>query len=213
MSNNVTKSVWRLSFEIAITAIILYAVNTVGNIFLPKKVNNVVIQYDSTSIANTTSIGDTSNIAVKITGLDTVYVPKYTTFHHWDTVPATPADTQAIIKKWLSTATYQTQEIHDSELYIRIEDTIYQNTITWRKVDRRILRPTVIQNITQHPEPAVKILVGGQLALNPHALGLIPSLLVVDRKCRAFSLGIDAMPQPYNQSRTIYIGMYYPIKK
>lgn len=166
--------------------------------------------YDSTQVSSITKAGDTSSIAIKAKGIDTMYIPSIAYvpkhFYHdttmYDTVVLIP-DTAAIIKEWLSTARYYVQAIRDSDLFIQIEDTVYQNEIVWRKVDRRILRPTTIVQI--QPKPRVKIHAGGQLALSRGQWGLIPELMVTDRKFRAFSIGYN-INQP-----TVYVGAYFPL--
>jgi hypothetical protein len=56
-------------------------------------------------------------------------------------IPAEPVDSAARLNDYF-TVRYALSEVHDSDYYARIQDSLWQNRILWRKLDVKITRPT-----------------------------------------------------------------------
>ncbi len=120
-------------------------------------------------------------------------------------------DTLAIVRAYF-TARYYKRNYADTNISIELSDTVFNNEITWSKIDYRLLRPLAILNTTvleKKVEARNKLFAGFGLnagfdrGIYP-AFG--PEILLINKRENAYRIGYM-----YNGSSLITAGMYWKI--
>jgi hypothetical protein len=118
-------------------------------------------------------------------------------------------DTAEVIRAYF-TAHYYEEMIEDTNLIVMIQDSVFNNNITWRNFSYRLLRPTAIHNTTISKQPEVRNMyylgVGTSVGVPGGSPALGPELLFLTKNKTAYRAA-------YLFPGTISASVYFKIGK
>ena len=124
-----------------------------------------------------------------------IYVPQKVIVRD---IPAN-VDTAAVLLKYFSD-TYYEETISDSNIDIRIKDTLNSNMISWRDVQYFWKKPTAIitNKITQVAPAKTKLFVGFMLGGNKETISMAaPQLLLLNKSDNGLMAGYNFIDKTY----------------
>ena len=124
-----------------------------------------------------------------ITRLDTVYIPKYSYKLRVDTI--TKYDTVRIIEEYFTKVYYQDTILKDSNAFIVVMDTLYQNEIISRSVYSQIYPRTIYKTSYRIIDPKFKLKVGFGVGGWDDKFGASLKVLAVTKRDKTYGASYD----------------------
>ncbi len=156
------------------------------NVYTKKTDTTRILVYDSVEVRYTTPSSHPNApklVYVDSTRIDTVYI----------------RDTAQLVRDWQTNAYYYRQELRDSLYSLIVQDTIYQNKITWRDFAIKRIKPLeqmiITNTITEQAEPQRAFYIHAQAHLGA-SVGFSPGIIYQSKKQTLYSLHTNIMQQP-----------------
>ena len=124
-----------------------------------------------------------------ITKRDTVYVPKYSYKLRVDTI--TKYDTIRIIEEYFTKVYYQDTIINDSNAFVVVMDTLYQNEILTRSVYSQMYPRTIYKTSYKVPDAKFKLKVGFGVGGWHDKFGASLKILAVTKRDKTYGASYD----------------------
>lgn len=180
----ILKHIWQLLFLIAVIVI-----------FFMDTCNEPIVKEHNNYITNT--VYDT------ITYHDTVYKPivRYKYIVKRDSV----IDTVFVIKDYFTKYFYSDVILNDSNGFIRVMDTLYQNRIISRKTSMKLTPTTIYVTKKINAELHNHFYIGGGVGGSLNSFGIDGCIMFINKKNRAYELSYDII------NKEVRVGVMFKI--